>query len=185
MFRMMLGTYREIFELRLQDRLQMFNATIVVKKVIMLVIVQSQKSEIQVLHGTNMEEIEELSANICLMARIQPANIDFNARPSYDSVFLSEVQKPSTGYVNPLFAKDNQEQKYPNQPKIINDTIGDDQTDSNIIFDEPNIDVNSGSVEYDNNVQASYELEKLARNAYKKAEKQQINANKVKQQNKI
>ncbi|GJT85371.1 integrase, catalytic region, zinc finger, CCHC-type containing protein [Tanacetum coccineum] len=131
---------------------------------------------------TRMEEIEELSANICLMVRIQPANIDSDAGPSYDSAFLSEVQKPSTGYVNPLFSKDNQEQKYLKQPKIINDTIGDDQIDSNIIFDAPNIDVNSGSVEYDNNAQASYALEKLALNAYKEAEKQQINANKVQQQ---
>ncbi|GJU39774.1 hypothetical protein Tco_1192731 [Tanacetum coccineum] len=65
----------------------------------------------------------------------------------------------------------NQEQKYPKQPKIINDAIGDDQIDSNIIFDESNVDVNSGRVEYDINVQASYELEKLTRNAYKEAEK--------------
>ncbi|GJV30771.1 integrase, catalytic region, zinc finger, CCHC-type containing protein [Tanacetum coccineum] len=77
----------------------------------------------------------------------------------------------------------NQEQKYPKQPKIINNTIGDDQIDSNIIFDEPNGDVNSGSVEYDNNVQESYELEQLAKNAYKEAEKQQIIAKKVQEQN--
>ncbi|GKF55554.1 hypothetical protein Tco_0165894, partial [Tanacetum coccineum] len=92
--------------------------------------------------------------------------------PSYDSDFLSEVQTPSTSYVNPLFAKDKQEQKYPKQPKIINNTIGDDQIDSNIIFNKPNGDVNSGSVEYDNNVQESYKLEQLARNAYKEAGKQ-------------
>ncbi|GKA88031.1 hypothetical protein Tco_0809795 [Tanacetum coccineum] len=102
--------------------------------------------------------------------------------PSYNSAFLSEVQKPSTSYVNSLFSKDNQEQKYPKQPKIINDTIGDDQIDSNIIFDAPNKYVNSGSVEYDNNAQASYALEQLALNSYKEAEKQQINANKVQQQ---
>nr|GEZ01300.1 hypothetical protein [Tanacetum cinerariifolium] len=70
-----------------------------------------------------MEEIKELSANICLMAMIQPANFDSNEEPSYDSA---------------------QEQK----------------------------DVHSGTVEYDNNVQESYALEKLARNVYKKAEKQ-------------
>ncbi|GJR28857.1 hypothetical protein Tco_1105089 [Tanacetum coccineum] len=117
---------------------------------------------------------------------INSSNDDRNTRrPSYDYAFLSEVQKPSTNYVNLLFAKDNQEQKYSKQPKIINDTIGDDKIDSNIIFDEPNVDVNSGTVEYDNNVQASYELEQLARNAYKEAEKQQINANKIKQQNKV
>ncbi|GJY97090.1 hypothetical protein Tco_0514000 [Tanacetum coccineum] len=39
--------------------------------------------------------------------------------------------------------------------------------------------VNSGSVVYDNNVQASYELEQLAIMAYKEAKKQQINANKA------
>ncbi|GKC86347.1 hypothetical protein Tco_1142064 [Tanacetum coccineum] len=81
-------------------------------------------------------------------------------------------------FFNPLFARDNQEQTYLKQPKIINNTIGNDQIDSNIIFDEPNVDVNSGSVEYDNNVQASYELEQLARNAYREAEKQKINAKK-------
>ncbi|GJT11097.1 hypothetical protein Tco_0858139 [Tanacetum coccineum] len=132
-----------------------------------------------------MEEIEESSANICLMARIQPTNINSDVGPSYDSAFLSEVQTPSTSYVNPLFAKDNQEQKYPKQPKIINNIIGHDQIDSNFIFDELNVDVNNGSVADENNVQASYVLEQLALNAYKEAEKQQINVDKVKQQNKV
>ncbi|GJX42494.1 hypothetical protein Tco_0257484 [Tanacetum coccineum] len=117
------------------------------------------------------------------MARIQPANFDSDEGPSYDSAFLSKVQTPSTSYVNPLFAKETQEQKYLKQPKIINNTIGDDQIDSNIISDEPNGEVNSGSVEYDNKVQESYALEQLARNAYKEAEKQQIIAKKVQQQN--
>ncbi|GJW54335.1 hypothetical protein Tco_0098420 [Tanacetum coccineum] len=144
-----------------------------------------EQNDFLVADATRMEKNEELSANIYLMARIKPTNIDSDTGPSYDSVFLSEVQTPSTSDVNLLFAKDNQEQKYQKQPKIINDTIGDDQIDSNIIFDEPNVDVNNGSVKYDNNVQASYELEQLSRNAYKEAEKQQIITNKVKQQNKL
>ncbi|GJX07389.1 retrovirus-related pol polyprotein from transposon TNT 1-94 [Tanacetum coccineum] len=129
-----------------------------------------------------MEEIEELSANIYLIARIQPANFDSDAGPSYDYAFLNEVQTPSTSYVNLLFAKDNQEQKYPKQPKIIQNTLGDDQIDRNIIFDEPNDNVNSISVEDNNNAQQSYELEQLARNVYKEAEKQQIIAKTVQQQ---
>ncbi|GJT34088.1 integrase, catalytic region, zinc finger, CCHC-type containing protein [Tanacetum coccineum] len=152
----------------------MFSATIAVRKDEAGVTLTDEQNDFHVADATRMEEIKELSANICLMAKIQPTNIDSDAGPSYDSVFLSEVQIPSISYVNPLFALDNKKQKYTTQPKIINDTIGDDQIDSNIIFDEPNVDVNSGSVEYDNNVQASYELEKLARNAYKEAEKQQI-----------
>ncbi|GJZ37995.1 integrase, catalytic region, zinc finger, CCHC-type containing protein [Tanacetum coccineum] len=79
-----------------------------VRKVIMLVIVQSQ--EMTFADATRMEEIEELSTNICLMARIQPANFDSDAGPSYDYAFLSKVETPSTSYVNSLFVKDNQEQ---------------------------------------------------------------------------
>ncbi|GJR24795.1 hypothetical protein Tco_0973322 [Tanacetum coccineum] len=65
--------------------LQLFNATNVVKKDIMLGIVQSQ----------GMEEIEELSANIYLMARIQPADHTSDDGTSYESAFISEVQSSS------------------------------------------------------------------------------------------
>ncbi|GKD41383.1 hypothetical protein Tco_1261590, partial [Tanacetum coccineum] len=104
-----------------------------------------------------MEEIEELIADICLMARIQPADNTSDARPSYDSAFISEVQSSSNN--------ENDEQMYPTHTKIINSTIGDDQIDSDIIFDSPNGNVNSGS------------------NAYQEAEKQQIFAQKVQKQN--
>ncbi|GJX84018.1 retrovirus-related pol polyprotein from transposon TNT 1-94 [Tanacetum coccineum] len=115
------------------------------------VILIDEQNDFLFADASRMEEIEELSANICLMARTQPANIDSDTRPSYDFAFLSEVQTSSTSYVNPLFAKDNQEQKYLNQSKTINNTIGDDQIDSHIIFDGPNRNVNSSSVENDNN----------------------------------
>nr|GEX63899.1 hypothetical protein [Tanacetum cinerariifolium] len=62
-------------------------------------------------------------------------------------------------------------------------TIVDDQIDSNIIFDTPNEDVNSGSVKKDTHVSDLYTLEQLARNAYQEAEKQQIFAQKVQEQN--
>ncbi|GKC47795.1 gag-pol polyprotein [Tanacetum coccineum] len=71
-----------------------------------------EQNEFLIPNATRMEEIKELSVHICLMARIQPVNIDSDVGPSYDPAFL-------------------------------------------------NIDVNSGIVEYDNNVQASYELEQL------------------------
>ncbi|GJY63102.1 hypothetical protein Tco_0464562 [Tanacetum coccineum] len=111
-----------------------------------------------------------------MMAIIQPSNIDFYEGPSYDSAFIIEVQRPSTSYMNPLFSNNNHEQTYHEQPKIINSIIGDDQINSDIIFDDPNVEVNSGSVEHDKNAHDSHdnELEQLARNAYKEAEKQQI-----------
>ncbi|GJX73252.1 hypothetical protein Tco_0311847 [Tanacetum coccineum] len=93
----------------------------------------------------------------------------------YDSAFISEVQSSSINK--------NKEQMYPTHTKIINSTIGDDQIDSNIIFDELNGHVNSGSVEKDTHVPDLYALEQLARNAYVEAEKQQLFAQKVQQQN--
>nr|GEV83178.1 putative reverse transcriptase domain-containing protein [Tanacetum cinerariifolium] len=74
------------------------------------VILTDEQNDFLFADASGMEEIEELSANICLMARIQPANIDFDVGPSYDYAFLSEVQTPSTSYVNSLFATDNIEQ---------------------------------------------------------------------------
>ncbi|GJU54944.1 retrovirus-related pol polyprotein from transposon TNT 1-94 [Tanacetum coccineum] len=123
MFRMMLETYREIFELHLQELLQMFNAANVQyyncsekghyarncpklrvrdsKYFMEQMLLAKQDEEGKILtdeqndflftDASSMEEIEELSANICLMAKIQPANFDFDVRPSYDSAFLSEV----------------------------------------------------------------------------------------------
>ncbi|GKD93789.1 retrovirus-related pol polyprotein from transposon TNT 1-94 [Tanacetum coccineum] len=70
------------------------------------VILTDEQNDFLFADASRMEEIEELSANICLMARIQPANIDSDAGPSFDSTFLSEVQTPSISYVNPPFAKD-------------------------------------------------------------------------------
>ncbi|GJT86132.1 hypothetical protein Tco_1067849 [Tanacetum coccineum] len=139
------------------------------------VILTDEQNDFLFSDASRMKEIEELSANICLMARIQPVDNTSDAGPSYDSAFISEVQSS--------FIKDNQEQMYPTHTKIINSTIGDDQIDSNIIFDEPNGNVNSGSVEKDTHVSNRYTLEQLARNAYQEAEKQQLFAQKVQQQN--
>nr|GEU71407.1 hypothetical protein [Tanacetum cinerariifolium] len=123
-----------------------------------------------------MEQIEDLSANICLMVRIQPTNHSSDVGPSYESTFVSEVQSSSINK--------NEEEMYPTHTKIINSTIGDDQINSNIIFDTPNENVNSDGVEKDTHVPDLYALEQLARNAYQEAEKQQIFAQKVQKQKK-
>nr|GEX30076.1 retrovirus-related Pol polyprotein from transposon TNT 1-94 [Tanacetum cinerariifolium] len=140
------------------------------------VILIDEQNDFLFADASKMEEIEDLSANICLMARIQPTNHSFDVGPSYDSAFISKVQSSSINK--------NEEQMYPTHTKIINSTIGDDQIDSNIIFYTPNGNVNSGNVEKDTNVPDLYALEQLARNAYKEAEKQQIFAQKVETQNK-
>nr|GEU34356.1 integrase, catalytic region, zinc finger, CCHC-type, peptidase aspartic, catalytic [Tanacetum cinerariifolium] len=137
------------------------------------VILTGEQNDFLFVDAPRMDEIEKLSANICLMARIQPAYNTFDAGSSYDSAFISKVQSSSIN--------ENKEQMHPTNTKIINSTIGDNQTDSNIIA--PNGNVNSGSVEKDTHVPDLYALEQLARNAYQEAEKQQIFAQKNKNTN--
>ncbi|GKA68835.1 hypothetical protein Tco_0768752 [Tanacetum coccineum] len=139
------------------------------------VILTDEQNDFLFVDALRMEKIEELSANICLLARIQLADNTSDAGPSYDSTFISEVQSSSNN--------ENEEQMYPTHTKIINITIGDDEIDSDIIFDSLNRNVNSGSIEKDTHVPDLCVLEQLARNVYQEAEKQQIFAQKVQKQN--
>nr|GEY96918.1 hypothetical protein [Tanacetum cinerariifolium] len=139
-------------------------------------ILTNEQNDFLFVDASRMKEIEDLSANICLMAKIQPTNHSTDVGSSYDSAFVSEVQSSSIN--------ENEEQMYPTHTKIINSTIGDDQININIIFDTPNGNVNSGSVEKDTHVPDLCALEQLARNAYQEAGKQQIFAQKVQKQNK-
>ncbi|GJU30302.1 retrovirus-related pol polyprotein from transposon TNT 1-94 [Tanacetum coccineum] len=139
------------------------------------VILTDEQNDFLFADASRMEEIEELSANICLMARIQPADHTFDDGPSYEFAFISEVHTSSID--------ENNEQMYPTHTKIINSTIGNDQINSNIKFDSFKGSVNSGSVEKDTHVPDLCAIEKLARNAYQEAEKQQIFAQQVQKQN--
>ncbi|GJT10396.1 hypothetical protein Tco_0857438 [Tanacetum coccineum] len=135
------------------------------------VILTNEQNDFLFADASRMEEIEELSANIYLMARIQPADNTSDVGPSYDSAFISEVQSSSN--------TENEEQMYQTHTKIINSTIGDNNINSDIIFDSPNGNVNSGSIEKDTHVPDLCALEQLAKNAYHEAEKQQIFAQKA------
>ncbi|GKA47845.1 hypothetical protein Tco_0740803, partial [Tanacetum coccineum] len=105
------------------------------------VILTNEQDDFLFADASRMEEIEELGAKICLMARIQPADHTSDDGPSYESAFISEVQSSSID--------ENNEPMYPTHTKIINSTIGDDQINSNIKFDSFKGNVNSGSVEKD------------------------------------
>ncbi|GJU78676.1 retrovirus-related pol polyprotein from transposon TNT 1-94 [Tanacetum coccineum] len=139
------------------------------------VILTDEQNDFLFADASRMEEIEELSANICLMARIQPADQNSDDEPSYESAFISEVQS--------LSINKNDEQMYPTHTKIINSIIDDDQINSNIQFDSVKGNVNSGSVEKDIHVYDLCALETLAKNAYDETAKQQRFAQKVQQQN--
>ncbi|GJW13467.1 ribonuclease H-like domain-containing protein [Tanacetum coccineum] len=121
------------------------------------VILTDEQNDFLFADASRMEEIEELGANICLMARIQPADQNSDDEPSYESAFVSEVQSSSINK--------NAEQMYPTHTKIINSTIDDDQINSDIQFDSVKGNINSGGVEKDTHVHDLCALETLARNA--------------------
>ncbi|GKB73784.1 retrovirus-related pol polyprotein from transposon TNT 1-94 [Tanacetum coccineum] len=125
------------------------------------VILTDKQNDFLFADASRMEDFKELSANICLMVIIQPADNTSDVGPSYDSAFISEVQSSSNN--------ENKEQMYPTHTKIINSIVGDDQFDSDIIFDSPNGNVNSGSIEKDTHVPDLCALKQLARNAYQEA----------------
>ncbi|GJW74427.1 integrase, catalytic region, zinc finger, CCHC-type containing protein [Tanacetum coccineum] len=54
------------------------------------VILTNEQNDFLLADTVQMEELEELSANICMMERIQPATIDYDEVPNYDSAFISE-----------------------------------------------------------------------------------------------
>nr|GEZ11007.1 hypothetical protein [Tanacetum cinerariifolium] len=143
---------------RVQDSKYFMEQMLLAKQDEARVILTDEQNDFLFADASRMKEIEDLSANICLMARIQPTNHSSDVGPSYDSAFVSEVQS--------LSINENEEQMYQTHTKIINSTIGDDQINSNIIFDTPNGNVNSGSVEKDTHVPNLCALEQLARNAY-------------------
>ncbi|GJY06762.1 hypothetical protein Tco_0373816 [Tanacetum coccineum] len=160
---------------RVQDSKYFMEQMLLAKQDEAGVILTDEQNDFLFADATRIEEIKERSANICLMTRIQPADNTSDVGPSYDFAFISEVQSSSNN--------ENKEQMYPTHTKIINSTIGDDQIDSDIIFDSPNGNVNSSSTEKDTHVLDLCALEQLARNTYQEAEKQQIFAQKVQKQN--
>ncbi|GJR86230.1 retrovirus-related pol polyprotein from transposon TNT 1-94 [Tanacetum coccineum] len=119
------------------------------------------------------EVLEEFNATCIIMARLQSVNSDSDAGPSYDSDFANEVHDSQTSFINDMFAKSNHEQSYHGQTKSIKPTYDDDQIDSNIIFDDPDVEDSSENDEQDNNVhdQKNDEFELLIKNVQLEAEK--------------
>ncbi|GJY12718.1 integrase, catalytic region, zinc finger, CCHC-type containing protein [Tanacetum coccineum] len=77
---------------RVRDSKYFMEQMFLVKQDEARVILTDEQNDFLFADASRMKEIKELSANIYLMARIQPANFDSDEASSYDSVFLSETQ---------------------------------------------------------------------------------------------
>ncbi|GJR34911.1 retrovirus-related pol polyprotein from transposon TNT 1-94 [Tanacetum coccineum] len=92
------------------------------------------------------ESLEELTAAIMLMARLQPAYDNTKNVPSYDAKAVSEVNASSMVYEQVIHVK----------RKTIIQTKDVDQIDYSIIFDDPFVENNGGMSEHDSNVHDEY-----------------------------
>ncbi|GKE10814.1 hypothetical protein Tco_1414365 [Tanacetum coccineum] len=103
-----------------------------------------EENDFMHMSATGDDQLEELTASVIMMARLQPADYDSDVEPRYDSDFVSEVNASQTDLINGLFA--NKDHKHRKHVKLetIKPTSVDDQLDSNIIFNDPYVEVNGG-----------------------------------------
>ncbi|GJZ63413.1 retrovirus-related pol polyprotein from transposon TNT 1-94 [Tanacetum coccineum] len=85
------------------------------------------------------ELLDELTASVMLMARLQPADGTTDTVPSYDEKAVSQVHDSSTTHEQVSLVK----------RKTIIQTTDDDQIDSNIIFDDSYVANNGGTSTHD------------------------------------
>ncbi|GJW75826.1 retrovirus-related pol polyprotein from transposon TNT 1-94 [Tanacetum coccineum] len=76
-----------------------------------------------------MEEIKELSANICLIARIQPTKFDSDEGPTYDSAFLSETIDYNK--LNALYEDFVPQEEFPAEQKYFSSSFISSENSSN------------------------------------------------------
>nr|GEW98762.1 hypothetical protein [Tanacetum cinerariifolium] len=92
------------------------------------------------------ETLEEITATVIMMARIQPADDNADSESSYDAKAVSEVNALNKVHEQVNHAK----------CKTIIHTFDDDQIDSNIIFDDNFLENNGGTSKQDSNVHDEY-----------------------------
>ncbi|GJR57866.1 retrovirus-related pol polyprotein from transposon TNT 1-94 [Tanacetum coccineum] len=107
------------------------------------------------------ETMEELTAAIMLMARIQPGDGNAETMPSYNAKVVSEVNASSKVH----------EQMRHEKCKTIIQTSDDDQIDSNIIFNDPYVENNGDTSDHDSNTHDEYhKIQMLAYDIQREAE---------------
>ncbi|GJY46151.1 retrovirus-related pol polyprotein from transposon TNT 1-94 [Tanacetum coccineum] len=82
---------RDCLKPRVCDSKYIMEQMLLAKKDEAGVSLSNEQNDFHLADATQMEELEELSANICMIARIQPANIDSDEGPSYNFAFISDV----------------------------------------------------------------------------------------------
>ncbi|GKB60227.1 hypothetical protein Tco_0916413 [Tanacetum coccineum] len=134
-------------------------------------ILKNEENDFLLDNSYGEETMEELTVAVMLMARIQLANGNTETVPSYDAKVVSEVNASSKIHEQVSHVK----------CKTIIQTSDDDQTDSNIIFDDHYVENNGGTSEHDSNDHDEYhEIQMLTYNVQREAENQKRLNNQLK-----
>ncbi|GKC97137.1 hypothetical protein Tco_1167412, partial [Tanacetum coccineum] len=123
------------------------------------------------------EILEELTAAVIMMARIQPADDNGVQKPNYDAKAIREVNAS-----HKMIPKVHEHKNHGKCKTVIN-TSEDDPIDSNIIFDDPYVENNSRSDEHDSTAHNQYhDVKILAYNALREADNKKRLNNELKKQ---
>ncbi|GJS43429.1 hypothetical protein Tco_0568472 [Tanacetum coccineum] len=129
------------------------------------------------------DTLEELSATVIMMARIQPMDNKADAEPKYNAEAISEINASQINLINRMLSKGVHEHTNHEKLKTVINTSDDDQIDSNIIFDDPCVENNGAIDEHDSDAHyQSFDIESLIYNVKKEAENQQRMNNDLKKQ---
>ncbi|GJR39367.1 hypothetical protein Tco_1215051 [Tanacetum coccineum] len=120
------------------------------------------------------ETLEELTVAVIMMARIQPAYDNAETEPKYDVEAVSEVNASHINIISSMISKGVHEHTNHEKLKTVINTSDDDQMDCNIIFDDPYVENNGGTVEHDSNAHDQFfDIKSLVYNVQREAENQQ------------
>ncbi|GJV12682.1 integrase, catalytic region, zinc finger, CCHC-type containing protein [Tanacetum coccineum] len=76
---------------RVQDSKYFMEQILLAKKDEAGAILSKKQNDFLLVNAAQMEELEDLSTNICMMSRIQPPNIESDEGPSYDFAFINYI----------------------------------------------------------------------------------------------
>ncbi|GKA77979.1 hypothetical protein Tco_0784516 [Tanacetum coccineum] len=120
------------------------------------------------------ETLEELTAVVIMMARIQLADDNAETDPKYDAKAVSEVNASHMDLISGMLSKGGHEHTKHEKLKTIINTSDDDKIDSNIIFDDPYMENNGRIVKHASNAHdLSFDIEYLVYNVQREDENQQ------------
>nr|GEZ63374.1 hypothetical protein [Tanacetum cinerariifolium] len=135
---------------------------------------EEEENNFMLVNAYGDDTLEELNASVIMMACIQPTNDKSNAEPTYDAKSISEVNAFQITMINGLLSKSDHEHRHHEKLETIIHTSADDQIESDIIFDDPYMDNNSGQAEHDTNArdQPLPDFKSLINNVQLEAENQ-------------